>query len=252
MRSPFPHVILFVVAVLAAVGAGLTAGPAERRQTTLQERAALEDAARPATVPVRRERSSRPAAGDPAHVASRFSPPPTETPAVDRIPGTAAEPLPPRSPAPRLRPRDVWMEMPVAGVHPQDLQDTFADAQGVRTHGALDIHAPRGTPVLAAAGGTVQRIWDSEPGGHTVYVLASGGRLRYYYAHLQGYREGLAEGERLQAGDLIGYVGDSGDAVPGDTHLHFAVFEVDDVEDWAGGKPIDPLPYLRGEKRLPS
>ncbi|MBA2564068.1 MAG: M23 family metallopeptidase, partial [Gemmatimonadetes bacterium] len=130
--------------------------------------------------------------------------------------------------------------------------DTFEETRGTRRHEAIDIVAPRGTPVIAAAAGTIQKIWESVPGGHTVYVLSSDGRLRYYYAHLERYREGLVEGERVRAGDVIGYVGDSGNAVTGNTHLHFSVAVVnDDPHRWSGGTPVDPLPYLLGRKRLP-
>lgn len=143
------------------------------------------------------------------------------------------------------------MRIPVKGVRPEELVDTLSEQRGARPHGALDIHAPRGTPVLAAEAGRIQKIWESEPGGHTVYVLGRSGRLRYYYAHLEGYRPGLSEGESVEAGEVIGYVGDSGNAVSGDTHLHFGVFRVDDPEDWAGGTALDPLPYLLRKKALP-
>lgn len=139
------------------------------------------------------------------------------------------------------------MRIPVVAVQPEDLPDTFHETRGTGPHHALDIHAPRCTPVVAAAAGDVQRIWESEPGGHTVYVLGEDERFRYYYAHLEGYRSGLEEGEGVAAGEVIGYIGDSGNAVPGDTHLHFAVFRVDDREDWAGGEPVDPRPYLLRE-----
>jgi murein DD-endopeptidase MepM/ murein hydrolase activator NlpD len=144
----------------------------------------------------------------------------------------------------------VWMLVPVPGVDPDDLRDTFSEMRGARYHAALDIPAPRGTPVVAAEAGRVQKIWESKPGGHTVYVLGATGRFRYYYAHLEGYRPGLREGELVKAGEVIGYVGDSGNARPGDTHLHFGLFLVGDPDDWSGGTAINPLPYLRGERPL--
>ena len=147
---------------------------------------------------------------------------------------------------------DSCMQMPVVGVRLDEILDTFDEARGDDPHHALDIMAPRWTPVVAAADGEVQKIWESIPGGHTVYLLGEEAKLRYYYAHLQAYRDGLEEGEDVDAGDTIGYVGDTGNAVPGNTHLHFAVLLVDgEKERWAGGTPVNPLPYLRCEVPLP-
>lgn len=141
------------------------------------------------------------------------------------------------------------MAVPVAGVDPAELaRDTLAP---LSAHQELEIPAPRGTPVLAVASGTVERIQQTQDGGHGVWVVDASGRLRYRYAHLQGYREGLAEGQRVEAGDPLGYVGDSGNAVPGHTHLSFAVTRIPAEESPAPETPVDPLPYLRGERPLP-
>src|SRR5690606_7517728 len=106
--------------------------------------------------------------------------------------------------------------IPVAGVRPEDLRDTFDDARGRgRTHDALDILAPRGTPVFAAADGRVLRLFDSDQGGRTIYQLGDDGRTVYYYAHLDAYARGLAAGQRVRRGQVIGAVGDSGNAAPG-------------------------------------
>ena len=139
------------------------------------------------------------------------------------------------------------LAIPVAGVHPEDLVDTFSDARGQdRAHDALDILAPRGTPVLAAADGRVLRLFTSVRGGLTLYQLGADGHTVYYYAHLDGYAEGLANGQALARGEVVGYVGDSGNAAPGNTHLHFAMWRVADPADFWDGDPINPYPLLSG------
>lgn len=138
--------------------------------------------------------------------------------------------------------------IPVAGVRPEDLVDTFSDARGQdRAHDALDILAPRGTPVLAAADGRVLRLFTSDRGGLTLYHLGADNRTVYYYAHLDGYAEGLAGGQALARGAVIGYVGDSGNAAPGNTHLHFAMWRIEDPADFWEGVPINPYPLLSGQ-----
>lgn len=138
--------------------------------------------------------------------------------------------------------------LPVAGVAPSELRDTFGDARSEgRVHDAIDIHAPRGTPVVAAAAGTVARLFTSERGGRTVYVTAptAPGVWRvYYYAHLDAYASGLAAGQRVRAGQPLGTVGDSGNAVPGDTHLHFAIWTVADPARFWDGEAVNPYPLL--------
>jgi murein DD-endopeptidase MepM/ murein hydrolase activator NlpD len=139
------------------------------------------------------------------------------------------------------------LAVPVAGVRPEDLVNTFDEARGAgRRHDALDILAPRGTPVLAAADGRVLRLFTSDKGGLTIYQLGADGRTVYYYAHLDGYAEGLATGQALARGQVIGYVGDSGNAVPGNTHLHFAIWRISDPADFWDGEPINPYPLLGG------
>lgn len=140
--------------------------------------------------------------------------------------------------------------VPVEGVRPSDLVDTFKQARGEnRVHDAIDILAPRGTPVVAAAPGRVARLFTSERGGLTVYLvgdrpLGVGQHVVYYYAHLDAYAPGLAEGDRLRAGDPVGTVGDTGNAAPGNTHLHFAVWTVPDADDFWDGEPINPYDLL--------
>ena len=139
--------------------------------------------------------------------------------------------------------------IPVVGVDPGDLVDTFDQARGEgRVHDAIDILAPRGTPVVAAAAARVARLFTSERGGLTAYLLGDedlgGRRAVYYYAHLDAYAPGLAEGDRLRPGDAVGTVGDTGNAVPGNTHLHFAVWTVTDPADVWDGEPLNPYDLL--------
>ena len=142
--------------------------------------------------------------------------------------------------------------IPVVGIGPGDLVDTFDDARSEgRVHDAIDILAPRGTPVVAAAAGRVLRLFTSERGGLTVYqlgdaTLPGGRRPVYYYAHLDAYAPGLAAGEHVPRGGAVGTVGDTGNAVPGNTHLHFAVWTVTDTADFWDGRPVNPYGLLAG------
>lgn len=136
--------------------------------------------------------------------------------------------------------------IPVAGVRPEQLVDTYQDARGNRTHGALDIMAPRGTPVVAAAPGTVEKIFESEAGGRTVYVRMDGGRWEQYYAHLDRYADGLREGLHVARGQIIGTVGSTGNANPEGPHLHFELKRMEPGEKWYQGRGINPYPLLRG------
>lgn len=135
--------------------------------------------------------------------------------------------------------------IPVAGVRADQLGDTFADARGDgRVHDAIDIMAPQGTPVIAAAAGTVEKLFDSKLGGRTIYVRRQGGRWIDYYAHLDGYAPGLAEGKRIARGEVIGTVGSTGDADPTAPHLHYAVNAMAPGEGWWQGTPVNPYPLL--------
>ena len=140
------------------------------------------------------------------------------------------------------------LSMPVQGVLPADLRDTYTDRRGggTRGHEALDIMAPRGTPVLAVDDGRIAKLFLSQPGGITIYQFDLSGRFAYYYAHLDGYAAGLAEGQTVRRGQLLGYVGSSGNASPDAPHLHFAIFRLDGEKRWWTGVPINPLPYMRG------
>lgn len=168
-------------------------------------------------------------------------------------PEAAPSPLPPATMAAaslvpaRYDPADGRMVIPVRGVSAAQLVDTFNDARSEgRVHNAIDIMAPTGTPVFAAAPGAIAKLFVSRLGGNTIYIRSFDQRRIYYYAHLSAYAPGLAEKQRVQAGQVIGAVGYSGDANPASPHLHFAINEVDPAEGWWKGVAINPYPLLRG------
>jgi peptidoglycan LD-endopeptidase LytH len=139
--------------------------------------------------------------------------------------------------------------VPVVNVRRADLVDTFTQSRGQgRPHDAIDILAPRGTPVLAAAAGTIEKLFLSKPGGKTIYVRSPDRSRIYYYAHLDSYRAGLSENQPVSPGDLLGTVGSTGNADPSAPHLHFAVHEMRIDEKWYQGRPINPYPLLVATK----
>ncbi|WP_340314741.1 M23 family metallopeptidase [Rhizorhabdus argentea] len=159
-------------------------------------------------------------------------------------PATKAEPERPAAPLAMASPGA--LVIPVAGVGADQLSDTFDDARGEgRVHDAIDIMAPRGTPVIAAAAGTVEKIFDSKLGGLTVYVRRPGGQWVDYYAHLDAYAPGLAEGQKVRPGQIIGAVGSTGDASAEAPHLHYAINAMAPGEAWYQGRPINPYPQLQ-------
>jgi peptidoglycan LD-endopeptidase LytH len=139
--------------------------------------------------------------------------------------------------------------IPVAGVTAEQLTDSFTDerGEGARVHEAIDIMAPAGTPVVAAAPGSIERLFRSDAGGNTVYVRSPDRRTIHYYAHLQDYAPGLAEGQQVVRGQPLGTVGSSGNADPAGPHLHFAVLQTTaDAEWWEPAAAINPYPLLVG------
>ena len=136
--------------------------------------------------------------------------------------------------------------IPVVGIKSSQLTDTFDQARGKeRRHEALDIMAPKGTQVVAAADGKVVKLFNSKPGGLTVYQFDTTEKFAYYYAHLDHYASGVAEGTYLKRGDLVGYVGSTGDANPAAPHLHFAIFTLTPEKQWWKGVALNPYPLLR-------
>jgi murein DD-endopeptidase MepM/ murein hydrolase activator NlpD len=139
--------------------------------------------------------------------------------------------------------------IPVQGVREDQLRDNFNDQRGGHKHEALDIMAARGTPVLAADAGRVEKLFLSKPGGLTVYQFDESRNYCYYYAHLDRYAPGLVAGVTLHKGDVLGYVGSTGDASPDAPHLHFAIFKLGPEKHWWQGTPIDPYGLLTNRAR---
>ncbi|HDS0949384.1 TPA: M23 family metallopeptidase [Stenotrophomonas maltophilia] len=184
-------------------------------------------------------------AGEPVAVA-----PPAAQPAVAAAPpGGAATPRV-DAPAPTAVPplaADVpaGLLLPVQGIQASQLRDTFTDARSEgRVHDAIDIMADAGTPVLAVADGTVEKLFDSKRGGLTIYQFEPSGRWCYYYAHLQRYADGLAEKQVITRGEVIGYVGSTGNASAEAPHLHFEVHVLGPEKQWWKGESINPYPLL--------
>ena len=144
------------------------------------------------------------------------------------------------------------LQLPVAGIHSDQLADSFDEPRdGTRRHRAIDILAPRGTPVLAADDGRVLRVSWNSAGGNTVYATDVEGRIVYYYAHLDHYREALAAGMSLAKGDTIGFVGTTGNAPKDIPHLHFQIMRMPHDGKYWNGEPINPFAILRGEAERP-
>ena len=142
------------------------------------------------------------------------------------------------------------LAIPVAGVRREQLVDTYTQARagGARSHDAIDIMAPTGTPVVAAAPGKVEKLFFSQGGGGiTAYVRSDDGRWSYYYAHLNNYAPDLREGQRIERGAAVGTVGATGNANPAGPHLHFAINRMNPGEKWYQGTAINPYPLLAGK-----
>ena len=149
------------------------------------------------------------------------------------------------SPEPANFVGQVNLIIPVAGVRPEQLLDTFDDARSEgRVHDAIDIMAAAETPVLAAADGKIIKLFQSERGGITIYQLSADQKLIFYYAHLSRYADGLAEGNVVKQGQVIAYVGDTGNAGTGNYHLHFSIAVVADPKRYWEGTNINPYPLL--------
>lgn len=190
-----------------------------------------------------------PVPGSPARTDSpRQAPSPTTAQASEAedtgIPANVIPPqqVPPQEPSPRAA-----LLVPVRGIIPAQLSDTFSQTRAAgRVHEAIDILSPTGTPVLAVEDGRIVKLFDSKPGGLTIYQFDPTETYAYYYAHLDGYAAGIVEGKQVARGELLGYVGSTGNANPAAPHLHFAVFELGPEKNWWQGKAINPYPLLGG------
>jgi peptidoglycan LD-endopeptidase LytH len=153
---------------------------------------------------------------------------------------TRPNPAPVVSDFARLQRRE--LAFPVQGFDYKTLRDDFAEMRGDRVHEAIDILAPRGTPVLAVDDGTIVKLFNSVRGGLTVYHFDPSGEYCYYYAHLDAYAPGLREGQPIRKGERIGDVGTSGNAPPNTPHLHFTIFKLGPEKRWWEGTPVNPFP----------
>ena len=181
-------------------------------------------------------------------------PSPAAAPAVQSSPETTSRAVATIGPAEEhaiqaLRRRD--LRLPVDGIDIERLKVMFAEARdaGGHAHEAVDILAPRNTPIHAVEDGAIAKLFSSNAGGLTIYQFDPAQRFCYYYAHLERYADGLRDGQRVRRGDVIGYVGTSGNAPANTPHLHFAVFELGPDRSWWKGRPIDPYLILHQSSR---
>lgn len=243
------RVLFALVLVFAVAGVAFYAG----RASVESEMAAKAGTSQPVqppstapggTTPAEEQRSRTGEYPQPPQVA--LNPPSLEQPPIGDRPAEPASPGGAAAAAP-TRAFEGRIGLPIAKLKPSDLIDTFDQSrgQGERRHGAVDIMAPRGTPVIAVDSGIIQRLFNSKPGGLTIYQFDSNERNCYYYAHLDRYASGVREGLLVKRGDLIGYVGSTGNADPAAPHLHFAVFELGPDKRWWEGTPVNPIGALR-------
>jgi murein DD-endopeptidase MepM/ murein hydrolase activator NlpD len=260
-------IVLLLVGILLG-GAGVAAyyerGRAEDERELARAEVQAADAAKPADA----------VSGD-AVDAGAWPPPdmaqapatPVPTPPSDlATPGSIAPPMPATVPgtdpalagdagalAPLGPPPSQALAIPVQGVAAEQLADTYTQSRGEgRSHDAIDIMAPRGTPVLAVEDGRIAKLFLSKPGGITLYQFDPSERIAYYYAHLEGYAPGIAEGKLVKRGDVIGYVGSTGNASPDGPHLHFAIFALGPEKRWWQGTPVNPYPLLAAKAPAPA
>ncbi|WP_300974093.1 peptidoglycan DD-metalloendopeptidase family protein [Sphingomonas sp. LHG3406-1] len=191
------------------------------------------------------------------NVTSTADPPPAAVAMLSETAGRAG--IDPAAGAPRVASRlppgsltfaASGLVVPVAGIEAPDLVDTYTQSRGggSRIHNAIDIMASRGTPVVSASDGLVEKLYFSRGGGGiTAYVRSLDGLWLHYYAHLDSYAPGLREGQRIRRGDQIGTVGISGNASPSGPHLHYAIYRMRPGERWWQGAPINPYPLLAGK-----
>ncbi|SOT97266.1 M23 peptidase [Xanthomonas arboricola pv. fragariae] len=187
--------------------------------------------------------SAVPAVAAPAVAAS--------SPSTEVMPAANTPAAPASAAAPEAANSGSGLLIPVQGIGSGQLQDTFTDARSEgRVHDAIDILAPTGTPVIAVADGTVEKLFNSERGGLTVYQFDPNGTYCYYYAHLERYADGLAEKQAIKRGQVIGYVGSTGNADPAAPHLHFEIHRLGPEKQWWKGEVLNPYPVLHGDQTL--
>ncbi len=225
-------------AVLAA-GAGVVIGTWFRPAATTQAPPAANRAPAvvAATAPADAAASAPALQTPPGAAAAEPAPNTDATPALLAVPADASD-------LSRLRTRA--LEIPVRGFSAAQLADNYTQGRaGGALHEALDIMAPRGTPVLAVEDGRIAKLFLSKPGGITLYQFDLSGEFAYYYAHLDAYADGIAEGGMVRKGQVIGYVGSSGNASADAPHLHFAIYKLGPDKQWWRGTPLNPFRVWR-------
>jgi murein DD-endopeptidase MepM/ murein hydrolase activator NlpD len=174
-------------------------------------------------------------------------PSPAQTARAASAPGPPADPhrTADRVAVPPPDPGTLDIALPLADLSKASILDTFDQARGTdRKHEATDIMAPRGTPVHAVADGKIEKLFLSKAGGLTIYQFDKGEQFCFYYAHLDRYHPGITEGIEVRRGEVIAYVGSTGNADPNAPHLHFAIFQLSPEKRWWEGTPVNPYPHL--------
>ncbi len=244
--------ILFVAVIILLALAALVWWLSVRSPTTPVTPVALPNAS---NVPAENVNSAIPTTPTPATStptpaanANAAAPQSANTPAPTPPPDKTTEPS--ATAPPQTVPSGAnELLIPVAGVRPEQLRDTFADARSEgRVHDAIDIMSPCGTPVVAATDGLIVKFFQSVRGGTTIYERSTDDKTIYYYAHLQRYADGLSENQTVRRGQTIAYVGDTGNAGPGNCHLHFAIWLTTDPKRYWDGQNVNPYPLLRGQR----
>jgi murein DD-endopeptidase MepM/ murein hydrolase activator NlpD len=237
--------IRLFIAILVVVGALAAFVWAMSRRSRTEQVAVV-------TLPPTANSSAIPPVAEPTLAVP--SPLPSVESTVEPTPSTATENTPQPIATPEASPVEppasaASLLIPVEGVRASELRDTFeASRSEGRVHDAIDIPAPRGRPVLAATDGRIVKLFQSVPGGTTIYQLGSDNRTIYYYAHLDRYADGLTEGHFARRGEVIAYVGDTGNAGAGNYHLHFSVSIISDPKRYWEGTNINPYPLLVNRK----
>jgi murein DD-endopeptidase MepM/ murein hydrolase activator NlpD len=227
----------------ALIGAFIVAAVVWRYGNVIGSRAASLEHPAHAPSAVERWTSGIDNAGDGVIRGAEDSPVATSGSTPVTAPRSIAEPVLEAPPAAELAGRD--LEIPVEGVSEKQLTRSFSDSRAARSHEAIDILAARNTPVKAVESGKIARLFLSKAGGITIYQFDPSERYCYYYAHLERYADGLAEGQQIRKGQVLGYVGTSGNAPRDTPHLHFAIFRLTADKRWWEGTPIDPYDVLK-------
>jgi murein DD-endopeptidase MepM/ murein hydrolase activator NlpD len=230
-----------VIVVLVVGGFAIFLWTRVRRDAVDQSEVVVSETPAPASL------SPSPPSVEPVATPSLPIPSPSASPEVPQVePGLTSPPVSTGTPPSSSFVGQLNLVIPVMGVRPDQLLDTFADARSEgRVHDAIDIPAPAGTPVVAAIEGEIARLFQSERGGTTIYQLSPDKKLVFYYAHLQRYADGVYAGKYVRQGEVIAYVGDTGNAGAGNFHLHFSIAALTDPKRYWEGTNINPYPLLK-------